>query len=697
VSNSYSVLLGQKHANWTEGVPVSGEKYLGYHHERNKFKNGFVPSKNYTERHRFISKNNVLENSRYGSYARTSNYGVSQNERCGNWGSSKYVPSRQNEERCDPGTNHYTMAWIKDQNRHLNEPYTSLPQMFSPFNHMPSYLQTVTTEENEMANPKPSNQSNICKFEMSSGYESLPYMPTDCSQPAPTFNTASLLLEQAPAKDYLNRMSSTLPRPPKNKSITKIQNYQSFDTDTADVKPERGRKSIIQNPCYSSTYHHITSVARTLPRQSKKLPRGHSSGTTETDRIQSVNKYFGCKGEKISRVRALVESFENSAICKDYTSRNQVFKSKHMEDDIHLESTKNEKIKVPPKVAPKPDKKEFQLIDNVSNNNLNPGNTTALDDLSSEPAECDKYKSVDMNVKSRSEDVKRSEDKLCDIEVFHQTSDSCSSSGVYSIIDQNKIVESEKHFPHNSCDDDNDDKEKSSVDEADIRDTGVKEQKLSEEAFLGTRNSFSDQYEAICIGEYEKATYSLDHLSGGKTDPNNFKQKSRIDKLKEKHGEMQRMLGDMYTKEDQLQEEIQYTSTQFKIIELKLVEVARMYEVDKFKLHILEIEKIMALILGLKHRLEQVECSLNSFEWNGVDERFDLERKREKLINQLDEAKELWTFIDRRTGVVAGYIEHNLSYQTVIQFRQLVKNKVNQMVEIRTLKNSIAVLLDKIK
>ena len=116
-SDCYSVLLGQKHANWTVSVPVSGEKYLGYHHERNKFKNGFMPNKNYTERDRFIFKNIVSENSRDGSYARTSNNGVSQNDRCGNWGSSKYVPSRQNGERRDPGTNHYTMAWIKDQNR----------------------------------------------------------------------------------------------------------------------------------------------------------------------------------------------------------------------------------------------------------------------------------------------------------------------------------------------------------------------------------------------------------------------------------------------------------------------------------------------------------------------------------------------------------------------------------------------------
>ena len=121
-----------------------------------------------------------------------------------------------------------------------------------------------------------------------------------------------------------------------------------------------------------------------------------------------------------------------------------------------------------------------------------------------------------------------------------------------------------------------------------------------------------------------------------------------------------------------------------------------MYEIDKYNLHINEIEKIMSLILGLKHRINHVDSSLDNYEWKGVDERFDLERKREKLINQLDEAKELWTLIDKRTGVVAGYIEHYLSYQTVIQFRQLVKNKVNQMVEIKSLKNDIAVLLDKI-
>ena len=143
---------------------------------------------------------------------------------------------------------------------------------------------------------------------MSSGYESLPFIPTGDTQIAPTFNKTSLLLEQAPSKDYLNRMSATLPRPPKNKSITKIENYQVTltvnnlsdncilqslgYTGRAEVKPGIGRKSIIQNPCYSNTQHHITSVTRTLPRPSKKLPRGHRLGTTEYERIRSENVSF---------------------------------------------------------------------------------------------------------------------------------------------------------------------------------------------------------------------------------------------------------------------------------------------------------------------------------------------------------------------------------------------------------------------
>ena len=47
--------------------------------------------------------------------------------------------------------------------------------------------------------------------------------------------------------------------------------------------------------------------------------------------------------------------------------------------------------------------------------------------------------------------------------------------------------------------------------------------------------------------------------------------------------------------------------------------------------------------------------------------------------------------------MVAGYVETYLSYNTVIIFRQLVKNKVNQIVEIKKLQKEINKVLHQLK
>ena len=98
----------------------------------------------------------------------------------------------------------------------------------------------------------------------------------------------------------------------------------------------------------------------------------------------------------------------------------------------------------------------------------------------------------------------------------------------------------------------------------------------------------------------------------------------------------------------------------------------------------------MHLTLGLNYSLSSIESVLNNLEWNGVDERDDLERKRDKLLNQLEEANYLRCCIDKRTGVVAGYIEHYLRYQDVVQFRQLVKTRMNQIIELKKVEKEIA-------
>ena len=77
----------------------------------------------------------------------------------------------------------------------------------------------------------------------------------------------------------------------------------------------------------------------------------------------------------------------------------------------------------------------------------------------------------------------------------------------------------------------------------------------------------------------------------------------------------------MRTKESWLQSEIQDTLRSLKRLEDKMRLVARTYEVDKLRLHIEEIEKIISLIVSLTYRLVPVENSLSSLEWNGVEDR----------------------------------------------------------------------------
>ena len=63
------------------------------------------------------------------------------------------------------------------------------------------------------------------------------------------------------------------------------------------------------------------------------------------------------------------------------------------------------------------------------------------------------------------------------------------------------------------------------------------------------------------------------------------------------------------------------------------------------------------------YRLMPLERSLQSMDWNGVEERYELERRKDKLVSQLEEAALLWKSINKRTGLIAGYIQQNLFYQ----------------------------------
>ena len=97
----------------------------------------------------------------------------------------------------------------------------------------------------------------------------------------------------------------------------------------------------------------------------------------------------------------------------------------------------------------------------------------------------------------------------------------------------------------------------------------------------------------------------------------------------------------------------------------------------------------MNLILCLTGRLVKVVNALDTMAWNGVDERFDLEQKRDKLSDQLKEAKLLWNTMDKRTGMVAGHIEQYLSKQEGVKFQRMIKRKVKLMLEMKEIQEKL--------
>ena len=115
-------------------------------------------------------------------------------------------------------------------------------------------------------------------------------------------------------------------------------------------------------------------------------------------------------------------------------------------------------------------------------------------------------------------------------------------------------------------------------------------------------------------------------------------------------------------------------------VEERLKEAATNYETNKFRIHNSDIEKIVSLILCLTGRLLKILSALDNMEWNGVEERDDLEKKRDTLVEQLKEAKIIWNNIRKRTKIVIGYIERFLTREESIKFRRLMNRRIRTML-----------------
>lgn len=125
---------------------------------------------------------------------------------------------------------------------------------------------------------------------------------------------------------------------------------------------------------------------------------------------------------------------------------------------------------------------------------------------------------------------------------------------------------------------------------------------------------------------------------------------------------------------------------------------AKPNECVKYNLHVEEIDKITSLLLSLSGRLARTENELALMPQEAdIDERELLENKREKLTEQLNEAKRLKENIDKRSTLVSEYLKRYLSIDQLADYHHFIKMKAKLIMDTREIADKIKLGEEQIK
>ncbi|XP_045117875.1 serine-rich adhesin for platelets-like isoform X4 [Portunus trituberculatus] len=117
--------------------------------------------------------------------------------------------------------------------------------------------------------------------------------------------------------------------------------------------------------------------------------------------------------------------------------------------------------------------------------------------------------------------------------------------------------------------------------------------------------------------------------------------------------------------------------------------MARLAESEKYKLHVEEIDKITSLLLGLSGRLARAENALMMVDDNDLEEKRILENKRDKLLEQLEEAKKLKENIDRRAVQVSKVLNKYLTEDQYADYDHFIKMKAKLIMDAKEIDDKI--------
>ncbi|KAF4082960.1 hypothetical protein AMELA_G00134490 [Ameiurus melas] len=141
---------------------------------------------------------------------------------------------------------------------------------------------------------------------------------------------------------------------------------------------------------------------------------------------------------------------------------------------------------------------------------------------------------------------------------------------------------------------------------------------------------------------------------------------------------------------ESLLEDMQDNNTLGEDVEATVQAICKPNELDKFRMFVGDLDKVVSLLLSLSGRLARVENALNNQE-EGVsaEEKHTLTEKRKLLICQHEDAKELKENLDRRERLVFEILASYLSEDRLADYQHFVKMKSALIIEQRKLEDRI--------
>ncbi|XP_062306125.1 protein Shroom2 isoform X3 [Osmerus eperlanus] len=162
------------------------------------------------------------------------------------------------------------------------------------------------------------------------------------------------------------------------------------------------------------------------------------------------------------------------------------------------------------------------------------------------------------------------------------------------------------------------------------------------------------------------------------------------DKKQELIDSLSRKLRVLREARESVQEDVLDNNALGREVEATVQQACRPNELDKFRMFVGDLDKVVSLLLSLSGRLARVENALNSLEEDApTEERRTLTDKRKLLIRQHEDAKELKDNLDRREGVVYDILAGCLPEESLDDYQHFVKMKSALIIEQRKLEDKI--------